>query len=437
MTKNRDFKKLVRARMARTGERYAAARAQLARDEETPAAAAPGRHPETAALARMLDAAGIRAPGGGAVSEALLLGLGGGLGAACFVFEYKGHTPTFYVATRCQPQYAYDPAFVRTAAERLGAACDVAESASAAPAAKKLAARLAGGPQMAWLDLGALPWARRMGPIGELGAMPHVVVVESINGDVATVRDLAASPYELDVAALARARARLRNGKFRLMAFRAADEAPDPRDAVRDAIAACAAELRGKTKIRGPMAKNFGIPGLERWAAAMRAPARDKGVKAWARVFPPAGAASVLTWLRHWIEHAGTGGGGFRPMYAEFLDEAAAIARLPALRALAKDYRALGAAWRELADAALPANVPALAAIRKAQDDRHAAFARGDERATRRAEDAMFAFLDAARAAPPLDDAALAAHYAALAARLDAIVADETACAERLANAVT
>jgi len=30
MTKGRDFKKLVRARMARTGERYAAARAQLA-----------------------------------------------------------------------------------------------------------------------------------------------------------------------------------------------------------------------------------------------------------------------------------------------------------------------------------------------------------------------------------------------------------------------
>src|SRR5688572_25915838 len=146
MTKNRDFKKLVRARMARTGERYAAARANLS--GATTAAPVPvaGAHPETAALARMLAVGGVRGPDGGPASEALLLGLGGGLGAACFVFEYKGHTPTFYVATRCQPQYAYDPGFVRTAAERLGAVCDVAESSSAAAAAKKLAARVAQGP---------------------------------------------------------------------------------------------------------------------------------------------------------------------------------------------------------------------------------------------------------------------------------------------------
>ena len=45
MTKDHDFKKLVRARMARTGERYAAARAQLARKP-----AAVGVHPESAAL---------------------------------------------------------------------------------------------------------------------------------------------------------------------------------------------------------------------------------------------------------------------------------------------------------------------------------------------------------------------------------------------------
>src|ERR1043166_136335 len=99
MTRGRDFKKVVRARMARTGERYAAARAQLAErpapgaEPDAPRAARvrAGIHPETAALMRVLAAAKLRGFDGGAVSEALLLGLGGGIGAACFVFDYKGH----------------------------------------------------------------------------------------------------------------------------------------------------------------------------------------------------------------------------------------------------------------------------------------------------------------------------------------------------------
>ena len=426
MTKDRDFKKLVRARMARTGERYAAARAQLGGKP------APGVHPETAALVRLLAAAGIEGPDGGAPSEALVLGLGGGIGAACFTFEYAGHTPTFYIATRCQPQYAYDERFVRTAAEGLGATCELATASSAAAAQKKLAARVAAGPVMAWLSLGELPWAPRLGTVGELGAMPHVVVVEAIAGGTATVRDLAPAPFEVDVAVLSRARARLRAGKFRTLAVAPGGAAPDPREAVRDAIAACAAELRGATRVRGPMAKNFGLSGLARWAAAL---AGSDKKKPWTRVFPPAHAAHALAWTRHWIELASTGGGGFRPMYADFLDEAAAIVRRPALRTLARDYRALGKAWRELAAAALPDRVAPLAAIRRAQDARHAASGRGDVAAMRRAEDALFAALDAARVAPPLDAAALATHYTALAARVTALVADEEACAARLAAA--
>ena len=381
MTKDHDFKKLVRARMARTGERYAAARAQLARKP-----AAVGVHPESAALVSLLAAAGVAGPGGGAPSEALVLGLGGGLGAACFTFEYAGHTPTFYVATRCQPQYAYDERFVRTAAERLGARCELATASSAAVAHKKLAARVALGPVMTWLSFGELPWAPRLGPVGELGAMPHVVVVEAITGDVATLRDLAPAAFEVELAVLARARARLRAARFRTLVVAAGGDAPDPRDAVRDAIAACVAELGGASRVRGPMAKNFGLPGLARWAAALDG--RDKK-KPWTRVFPPAHAAHALAWTRHWIELASTGGGGFRPLYADFLDEAAAILRRPALRSVARDYRALGAAWSGLATAALPDHIAPFAAVRRAQDTRHAASRRGDLAAMRRLRDAF------------------------------------------------
>lgn len=424
MTKDRDFKKLVRTRMARTGERYAAARAQLARE-----AVEAGKHPETAALVRLLAHAGISGPDGASPCEALALGLGGGIGAACFTFEYKGHAASFYIATRCEPQYAYGADFVKTAAERFGATCTIAESTSPAAAAKKLVAQVARGPAIAWVDLASLPWSRRLGGAADLGAMPHVVVVESIDDAGAIVRDTPARPFAIALSQLATARKKLRVGKHRLLSLEAGP-APNWRAELGEAIAACAAGLRGRTKIKGPMAKNFGVGGLRRWVKALSDP-RD--AKAWTRVFPPAEAAGGLAWTRHWIEHAGTGGGGFRPMYAEFLGIAKAVMKKPALDAIARDYRTLGTAWSAFATATLPDSVPALAAIRIAQDARHAAFVDGDLDATAAAEDRVDAALAEAKRAPPLDAGELRAHYAALAKQLGSIVELEEACAERLA----
>jgi hypothetical protein len=352
----------------------------------------------------------------------MVLGLGGGIGAAAFVFEYKGHPPTFYVATRCQPQYAYDAGFVRTAAERLGARAEIVESSSPGAAGKKLEALVAKGPVMAWLSLGGLPWSPGMGPAAELGPVPHVVVVDALDAETAHVWDLAPSRLALPRPLLGEARARLRSAKHRLLTVEQG-RAVDLRAAVREAVAACAAELGGKTKIRGPMAKNFGLGGLERWRNALVDP---KDPKRWTKVFPPKHAAQVLAWLRHWIDLAGTGGGGFRPMYADFLDEAADLLRVPAWRALARDYRALGAEWSALATFALGP----FPGIREAQDARQRAAVRADVPALRAAEKRLFALL---RDAPLLDDATLAAHYAELASRLAAILESEAICSRRLA----
>ena len=438
MTKQRDFKKLVRARMARTGERYAAARAQLAdRPDERSAKRGPagrdraGAHPETAALARVLAAAGVRGFDGGLADEALLLGLGGGIGAACFVFEYKGHIPTLYVATRCQPQYAYDAEFIRRAATRVGAAFAISETTSPVVALRKLREQLERGPAITWLERGSLPWALKL-RTDELGAMPHVVVVEGIDGERARIRDTPGAELGLDLADLAKARKRLRVGKHRLLSITGA--APGaPRVAIVDAIRECAGELGGRTKVRGPMAKNFGIAGLRRWAAALTAP---KDPKRWTKVFPPVHAAEALAWGRYWIEHAGTGGGGFRPLYGDFLDAAAAVAKLPALRRVATQYRGLGRQWSALADAMLPDASAPLAAIRRGQDAHRAAFVRGDLDAMRAAGERLQALLAAARAEPPLDADRLRDHYADLARHVTALADDEEAAASALAAAI-
>ena len=105
MPTDKDFKRLVRARMGRTGEAYTTARAHLrpsADQDPDPGRPGPlaGRHPDTAALARLLAALGVPDPASGhPLTEAMALGVAGGIGFAYFVFEYEELT-TLYLGGR-------------------------------------------------------------------------------------------------------------------------------------------------------------------------------------------------------------------------------------------------------------------------------------------------------------------------------------------------
>src|SRR3990172_5677944 len=106
MTTDKAFKRVVRARMAKTGERYAAARRTLVEGatdghhaEPTADAATPsgyrmrgGLHPETATLANVLANQGVvSGVTGEPLTEAAILGIGGGLGAGYILWEFKRH----------------------------------------------------------------------------------------------------------------------------------------------------------------------------------------------------------------------------------------------------------------------------------------------------------------------------------------------------------
>ena len=98
--------------------------------------------------------------------------------------------------------------------------------------------------------------------------------------------------------------------------------------------------------------RNFGVPGLGKWAELLTDAGDPKG---WPRLLAPPGRQfQFLTWLYDWVETAGTGGGCFRAMYAEFLEEAAGPLDRPEL-GLAGDYRELAAAWTALAGTAVAA----------------------------------------------------------------------------------
>jgi Domain of unknown function (DUF4872) len=100
-----------------------------------------------------------------------------------------------------------------------------------------------------------------------------------------------------------------------------------------------------------PPMRNFGAPGLVKWAELLTSTRDPRG---WPRLLAAPGRQfQLLTWLYDWVESAGTGGGFFRAMYADFLEEAAGPLERPELAGVAGDYRQLAAAWTALAETAL------------------------------------------------------------------------------------
>ena len=109
---------------------------------------------------------------------------------------------------------------------------------------------------------------------------------------------------------------------------------PDLRDATRDAIRTTA-----KRMIDIPM-PFLGTRGI-RWLAGR--------LERWPEKLGPDQARKWVSSVVRMQEEVGTGGAGFRFMYAAFLQEAAELLGVPGLRAIAEDLTATGDRWREFA----------------------------------------------------------------------------------------
>lgn len=360
MTRQKHLKALVRERMQKTGERYAAARRHvIASQSPAPAAPAtphlPGNVPLATALRVLLAHAGVTAPGGAPVSEALALGLAGGIGAGMFAFHYeKDDFSSFYVAGR--HRWYDDLGCLTATCQRLGLSPAVKEFGGAGPAEKGLAALLTEGPVVAWVDMGTLPH-RGMPPSWSGGGYHLVTVYQADPGGEALIGDLADQPVALPTKALTAARGRIKKDKYRILGIGRPKTAPDLKAALASGLAIGAAEL-----VKGRM-RNFTLAAFGVWADQLYG---TKGKESWERIFPPGPRLwRGLTSIHEFVEHYGTGGGLVRPLFAETLREAAALLKRPALARLADDYATLGARWSELADAALPADVPLFAEARR------------------------------------------------------------------------
>ena len=350
MTKRSSFKKLVRERMKKTGESYSTARRHVIAADAAhgPSTHYPGINPASTALRILLATAGVENPvTGKPFSEAMLLGIAGGIGAGVFSFRYeKEDFSSFFAAGR--HSWHDNLAFMQGCLQRLGVECRVWESTSAKKGWEQLREALEYGPVAAWVDMANLPYHGM--PQSFSGGGYHLLVVQSLDEqrEIAVVSDLMDEPLEVAFADLERARMRIRKDRQRLLAIAKTKGKADLDMAVREGISAC---VSGLTSAR---MKNFTLIAFEDWARQMHG---STGKQSWAAVFPRGRHLwTAMCWSHECIEYFFSGGGMLRPFFADFLEEAASQTARPALKELATQYRSIGRAWSELAGALLPAD---------------------------------------------------------------------------------
>ena len=283
-----------------------------------------GRHWETGTLHNDYAYRGVKAPHTGQpYSEALFLGVSGGIVLGYFSFAYAGHDPHVALLTR----NTFDP--LNTMLARLGVVQEVLQTSKPEKGLHNLLDTLADGlPAIVWADRWSLPY-NALAPADEMWAMfPIIVYGYDAAADQVWIADRANVPLQVTTAALAAARGRVKQDKYRLLAL----DLPDP-DKLPAAVTAGIWDCIKLFTEKPPKgsANNF----------AKEFPA---GVKFY---------AGLTSTFSH-FGAVGINGDADRSLYADFLDEAALLLHKPALCAVAQQFRQSATAWRDLGHSLLP-----------------------------------------------------------------------------------
>jgi hypothetical protein len=372
MTSEKHLKARVRARMARTGERYATARRHVVGD----APAAPhhdgtyqlrgGVHPESANIANVLHHHGY------AVTEAMVLGVGGGLGAGYILWEWSRHnTKTLTMGFRNRWNYLD---WTDRTLDRLGVPYTTHRVGGPKAAAAQLTGALvAGTPAITVPDRQIVGYWHL--PEFFNGHGGHQVVAYALTDDGVRLDDRNLAPLTVDRETFDAARARVGTYKNYLCVI----EGP----ATADLRAAAIAGITDCVEYLGGSSASFAVPAWRKWA---RLVTDEKAAKGWPKVFADGtGLASAMLSAWEAIEPVGMSGGNLRDLYADFLDEAADLLAAPDLGRSAADFRDAAQCWHEVAEAALPADVPEYAKVRELAATVAATVTAGDEGAADRA----------------------------------------------------
>ena len=329
-----------------------------------------GLHWETGSVRNALDYQGILAPHTGKpISEAVLLGISGGIVFGYFVFDYKGYDPHVALLSR----NTFDP--LDTLLERLRTPQNNYQTANPKTAETNLLDVLDNGrPAIVFADHYSLPYNVMPHHEQMWGYMP--MIVYGLEEGRVMIADRARVPLEITVTELDQARGRVKKHKHRLLTLDppALERLPE---AVSQGIWQTIS-LFFEAPPRGSR-ENFGLAAYQKWAEMLE---NTRNKKSWARLLPAGprlygalagypGQPSAFSWAAStW----GTGHTVDRQLYADFMEEAAVILSKPALGELSADFRQASAAWSRLAEALLPDQYPLLAETRRLQLRKHQVF---------------------------------------------------------------
>ena len=318
-----------------------------------------GRYWDTASIRNALDYQGVAAPHTGQpYTEAMLLGVSGGITFGYFTFHYKGYDPQVNLLTR----NTFGP--METIFDRMGIDRDVVQTGSAGKGRQNLIDALESGyAPISNPDGSLLPYNAISYDEHSWHTMPLVIFGYEPEAGEAYISDRSRVPLTVATDELDGARARIKKDKQRLLLLKSADAgklAAAVRAGMEDTV-----RLMTEKPPKGS-AKNFGLRALKHWAEMLEKTSKGS----WAREYPS--GRPLLAVLMSSYTFLGPAFGktmqAERDVYADFLDEAAQVLELPALDNVALRYRQAGAAWEALLGALLPDDLPMLRETRACID---------------------------------------------------------------------
>lgn len=324
-----------------------------------------GLHWETGSLRNALAHLGVTAPHtGDAYSEALFLGVSGGIAMGYFAFDYEGYDPWVRILSR----NTFDP--METIFNRLDIEVKVLQTTSPEKGEQNLVEVLESGlPAIIYADMFSLPYNALSHDEGMWAMLPILVFGFDVAEDLVSIADRARVPLSVSVEALAAARSRTKKNKFRLLTV-GAPKVDRVKSAVEAGIRDCI-QLFTQPPPKGSK-NNFGFLAFKKWIDLLINPNRRDS---WAKEFAPgrkmyAGLSSAF----ESITIFGKNGGAERDVYAQFLEEASAILEKPALADVAEKFRASANAWDQLSAVLLPDDVPQFKETRDLMLEKHNLF---------------------------------------------------------------
>jgi hypothetical protein len=323
---------------------------------------------ETGSVQKALAYQGVKAPHTGEpLTEAMLMGISGGVVFGYFSFAYEGYDPQVSMLTR----NTFHP--MQTIYDRLAIPRNVLQTSKPDKAVENLIETLESGvPAIVYADMWLLPYNALIFDEGMWGNFP--IVVYGYDADSATVNiaDRADVPLTVSTGDLHKARARVKKDKFRVVALDPPDMDKAP-SAISKGIYDCIKIYTEAPPVKNAK-NNFGFSGYDHWANLLTNP-RHK--QSWAKVFPPGkDMFAGLTSTYNWIALFGKDGKPHaeRDVYADFLDEASAVLNNPALKDAAQKFRDVTPLWATLAHDILPDRIEPFKETRELMTRKHILF---------------------------------------------------------------